>query len=313
MSRLSGWIQCADEVAEALAAGRGVVALETTLLTHGLPWPVNLETAARMEQAVRSAGAVPATVGLIDGRVHVGLDAPALERLARGPGGKIQARGLPLALAARSTGGTTVSATMQIAAVCGIRVFATGGIGGVHRQVARTGDVSEDLLALSRHPVAVVSSGAKAILDVPRTLEALETLGVPVIGVGTGELPAFYYGASGLPIAEVPDLAAAAGVMRAAWHDLGARHGLLVCSPPPPAVALPAADVEAWIGQALGEAEARGLTGAGLTPFLLASLDRLSGGATVRTNGALAESNARLAGALAAAYVAHLAGVGRPA
>jgi pseudouridylate synthase len=304
MPALPAWIRYTSDVAQALASARGVVALETTLITHGLPWPESLECARRMVRAVREQGAVPAIVGVLDGDVHVGLDEAALVRLARGPSDKIQARTLPLARATRATGGTTVSATLLAAAACGIRVFATGGIGGVHRQAERTGDVSEDLLALARYPVAVVSSGAKAILDLPRTHEALETLGVPVVGFGTRELPAFYHGRSGVPIPEVADVETVTAMMRAAWHDLRARHGLLVCHPPPAAEALPAAQIDAWLDEALREADASAIAGPALTPHLLAALDRLSGGATVRTNRALIESNAALGGRIAVAWAA---------
>lgn len=304
MAAPPSWIRCTDEVAEALAAGRGVVALETTLVTHGLPWPDSLDTAQRMDRGVREQGAVPAIIGVLDGDVHVGLDEEALARLARGPSDKIQARTLPFARATRATGGTTVSAAMLAAAACGIRVFATGGIGGVHRHVERTGDVSEDLLALARSPVAVVSSGAKIILDLPRTHEAIETLGVPVVGFGTRELPAFYHGHSGLPIPEVPDVDTVTAIMRAAWHDLQARHGLLVCQPPPADDALPAEQLDAWLREALREAGASAITGPALTPFLLAALNRLSGGATVRTNQALVVANAALGGRIAVAWAA---------
>jgi pseudouridylate synthase len=292
-------VRLSEEVAAALAAGSGVVALETTILTHGLPYPSSIVTARRLEQAVRAAGATPATIGVIDGRIHAGLDDDALERLCRGPADKIQARGLPLALARGRTGGMTVSATLHVASACGIRVFATGGIGGVHRDAERTGDISEDLLALARCPVGVVSSGAKAILDVPRTVEALETLGIPVVGFGTDQFPAFYHAHSGLPVPAVSTPEEVAAIARAAWHDLALGRAVLVCNPPPAACALPAADVERWIEEALTEARVRGISGAAITPHLLAALDRLSSGATVATNGRLAEANAALGGRLA--------------
>jgi pseudouridine-5'-phosphate glycosidase len=287
-------------VRDALSDRGAVVALETTIITHGLPYPANLDAARRLERAVRDEGAVPATIGVVEGCVHVGLEADALDRLARGPAEKIQARGLPLAVARRLSGGTTVSATVHVAARCGIRVFATGGIGGVHRRAELTGDVSEDLFALSRERIAVVSSGAKAILDLPRTLEALESLGVPVIGFRTREFPAFYHARSGLAIPAVESADEVAAVMRAAWHAGDLDRAVLVCNPPPEAVALPAEDVARWVSEAL--ADARAVSGASLTPHLLAALDRTSGGATVRTNVALAESNARLAGAIAVAF-----------
>ena len=200
-------IDILDEVARALANASPVVALETTIITHGLPYPANVEAARRLEQAIRSEGAVPATIGVLNGRVQVGLSQGDLESLARGPAEKIQARSLPLALHRQASGGTTVSATLEIARRCGIAVFATGGIGGVHRDVERTGDVSEDLHALAHCPVAVVSSGAKAILDLPRTLEALETLGILVVGYDTDRFPAFYYRGSSLEIPRADDVA----------------------------------------------------------------------------------------------------------
>ena len=290
------------DVLETLSNRGAVVALETTIITHGLPYPANVDAARRLERAVRDEGAVPATIGVVDGRVHVGLESDALDRLARGPAEKIQARGLPLAIARRLSGGTTVSATLHVAARCGIRVFATGGIGGVHRRAELTGDVSEDLVALSRERIAVVSSGAKAILDLPRTLEVLESLGVPVIGFRTREFPAFYHGRSGLAIPAVESADEIAAVMLAAWHAGELDRAVLVCNPPPEIVALPADDVARWIREALADADAQKVSGASLTPHLLAALDRTSGGATVRTYVALAESNARLAGAIAVAF-----------
>jgi pseudouridine-5'-phosphate glycosidase len=295
-------IDVLDRVARALADSAPVVALETTIITHGLPYPTNIEAARRVEQAIGEEGAVPATIGVVRGRVRVGLSADALESLARGPADKIQARSLALALQRQSTGGTTVSATMEIARHCGIPVFATGGIGGVHRDVERTGDISEDLHALARCPVAVVSSGAKAILDLPRTVEALETLGVPVVGYQTEGFPAFYHPGSSLEIPRVDGVAEIAGLMLHTWQTLRLCKGVLVCNPPPAEVELPPAQVAGWIDQALAEAVDRGITGKAVTPFLLAFLDRASRGATVRTNVALAESNARLASRIAVAY-----------
>jgi pseudouridine-5'-phosphate glycosidase len=295
-------IDVLDPVARALADFAPVVALETTIITHGLPYPTNVETARRLEQAIRDEGAVPATIGVMHGRVRVGLSPDDLESLARGPADKIQARSLPLALQRQATGGTTVSATMEIARLCGISVFATGGIGGVHRDVERTGDVSEDLHSLARCPVTVVASGAKAILDLPRTFEALETLGVPVVGYQTEWFPVFYHRGSSLEIPRVDDVAEIAGAMRHTWHTLRQQRGMLVCNPPPAAVELPPGQVAAWIDRALTEAADEGVAGKAVTPFLLAFLDRVSQGATVRTNVALAESNARLASRIAVEY-----------
>jgi pseudouridine-5'-phosphate glycosidase len=290
-----------DAVAQALGRGTPVVALETTIITHGLPYPANVEAAQRLEQAVRAHGALPATIGVLDGRAHVGLTLEDLERLARGPAEKVQARSLAIALHQGQSGGTTVSATMELAHRCGLRVFATGGIGGVHRHAERTGDVSEDLHALARLPLVVVSSGAKAILDLPRTLEALETLGVAVVGYRTDGFPAFYHRDSGLQIPRVDTAADTAAIMHHLWKTIGSNKGLLVCNPPPATAALPAALVNRWLTEALEDAARRGVTGKAVTPHLLAFLDRASGGDTVRTNVALAESNARVAARIAVA------------
>jgi pseudouridine-5'-phosphate glycosidase len=306
-------IDIADEVAAAIAETRPVVALETTIITHGLPHPANVETAHRLEQAIRAEGAVPATIGVIRGRIRVGLSPADLESLARGPAEKIQARSLPLALQRGTSGGTTVSATLEIARRCGILVFATGGIGGVHRDVDRTGDVSEDLYALAQSPVAVVSSGAKAILDLPRTLEALETLGVPVIGYCTDRFPEFYHRGSRLQIPCADAVEDLAGMMRHAWATLGSNRGVLVCNPPPADLELPPERVERWINEGHADAGRQGITGAAVTPYLLAYLDRASDGATVKTNVALAESNARLAARIAAAYARLVKGKGKRA
>ncbi len=285
------------EQAAALAAGQPVVALESTVITHGLPFPQNLEAARRLEAAVRAEGALPATVGVVAGE---------LERLARGPAEKVQARMLALAVARRIDGGTTVSATMRLAAHAGIRIFATGGIGGVHREVLESFDISEDLEELRRSPVAVVSAGAKAILDLPRTLERLETLGVPVLGHRCHELPAFYTRRSGLPVPRLEDPAAIAVVLRAHWEALEERGGVLVVNPPPEQYELPAEEVERWVALALAAARERGVRGGALTPFLLGQLERLSGGASVRSNVALLESNARLAARIAIALAANV-------
>jgi pseudouridine-5'-phosphate glycosidase len=293
------------EVAAGLAARRPVVALESTVITHGLPYPANLDAAQRLEAAVRAEGALPATVGVVGGNLAVGLAADELERLARGPAEKIQARSLALSLARGVDGGTTVSATMRAAASAGIRLFATGGIGGVHRDVNDTLDISEDLEELRRSPVAVVSAGAKAILDLPRTLERLETLGVPVLGHACDELPAFYTRRSGLPVPRLEGPRELAAVLRAHWEGLGERGGVLIVNPPPAEHELAAEEVERWIAHALETALKRGVRGGALTPFLLRELDRLSGGASVRCNVALLEANARLAARIAIALAAN--------
>lgn len=291
-----------EEVSRALAQGVPVVALETTIITHGLPYPANIDAACQHEEAIRRERAVPAIIGVLHGRVRVGMSRADLEMLTRGPADKIQARSLPLAISRRASGGTTVSATLEIARHYGIAVFATGGIGGVHRHVERTGDVSEDLYALAHSPVAVVSSGAKAILDLPRTLEALESLGVAVIGYRTDQFPAFYHHRSGLTIPAVDQVEEIAAIMRHAWKTLGSSRGVLVCNPPPRVDELRAEQVERWIEEALEDADRKGITGKAVTPHLLAFLDRASDGATVRTNVALATANAALGAQIAVAY-----------
>ena len=282
-----------------VAAARGpIVALESTLVAHGLPWPDNLAVARELEAAVRDGGAVPATIAVLDGRARVGLDAPELERVARGGKelAKAGATDLAVHLARGGSAATTVSATAAIAARAGIRVFATGGIGGVHRGDA--GDVSHDLVALASTPIAVVSAGAKAILDLPRTLEMLETLGVLVVGWRTSELPAFYAPRSGLALDHrVETSAELAAILRARWDDLGGG-GVLVCSPIPDGDAL---ELDGPIARALGDAAAAGITGKRLTPYLLARLAEVTAGASIRANRALALHNARVAAEIASA------------
>jgi len=291
------------EVAEARVARRPIVALESTLIAHGLPWPDNLAVAREIEQKVRDAVAVPATIAVLDGRPRIGLSENALERLAQdGPElAKAGATDLAVHLARRTSAATTVSATAVLASRAGIRVFATGGIGGVHRGDA--GDVSHDLIALARTPIAVVSAGAKAILDLPRTaelLETLETLGVLVVGFGTDELPAFYTRTSGVALEHRADSPSElAAIARAHW-DLGGA-GVLVCNPIPAADALDPAVVDAAIASALHDAASAGITGKRVTPHLLAALAAATGGASIRANRALALNNARLGAALAVA------------
>jgi len=295
-------IDFSAEVAEARRVGRPIVALESTLITHGLPHPANVETAFAMEAAVRAGGAVPATIALLGGRPTVGLSREQIERLAERPAGQVRKcsrRDLPIAVALKEDAATTVAGTMIVAHAAGLRVFATGGIGGVHR--GQPFDISADLLELGRTPVAVVCSGAKAILDLPLTREVLETQGVPVIGLGTDCLPGFYTRATALPVdVNLPTPAAVAGVIAAAIR-LGARHGLLIAVPVPEADALPLAAMEAAIAQALAEAEQRGLRGKTVTPWMLARVAELSGGASRRANIALLLNNARTAAEIAAA------------
>jgi pseudouridine-5'-phosphate glycosidase len=293
------------EVAEALAAGRPVVALESTIITHGMPAPRNLETARAVEDEVRAAGALPATIALLDGRIRVGLTDGELARLAGETDvAKVSRADLPAVLAAGATGSTTVAATMICAALAGIRVFATGGIGGVHRGAETSFDVSADLQELSRSEVAVVCAGAKAILDLPKTLEVLETFGVPVIGYRCDELPAFYSRTSGLAVPLRRDSAAEIAQLMAAKWGLHLGGGLVVANPIPAEAEIPAAAIAGHIETALGEAAARGIQGKAVTPFLLARLEALTGGASLTANVALVRNNARLAAEVAVAYLA---------
>ncbi len=289
-------------VAAALAAGGPVVALESTLITHGLPYPRNLETALALEGAVRRAGAVPATMAVLAGRLHVGLDEEQLAYLAQRPAGavrKCSRRDLALAVARGEDGATTVAGTMILASFAGIELFATGGIGGVHR--GHPFDVSADLLELGRTPVTVVCSGAKAILDLPATREVLETQGVPVIGYGTDAMPAFYSRSSGLPVdLRVDGPAEAAAIVRAR-RGLALQTGLLVTVPVPAADELPADVADAAIARATAEADAQGIHGPEATPWLLARVVELTEGASLRANVALLENNAGVAATIAVA------------
>jgi pseudouridine-5'-phosphate glycosidase len=297
-------IDLLPEVAAALARGDAVVALESTLICHGIPRPRNLDLALALEEAVRAAGAVPATVAVLDGRVRVGLDQAALRRLASATEVvKASSRDLGWVLASGRPGATTVAGTIRVAARAGIRVMATGGIGGVHRGGEHTLDISADLFELARCPIAVVCSGAKSILDLPRTLEVLESLGVPVVGLGTAELPAFYARRSGLAIPAVADVAAAAEVMRCQL-ELGWPGALVVANPPPAPLALAPAELEDLVGRALAAARDAGIRGKDETPFLLAHLAAASGGRTVSLNEALARDNATVAARLAVALAA---------
>ena len=292
-----------DEVRAALEAGRPVVALESSLIAQGLPVPHNLETARAAETAVREAGAVPATMAVDAGRLVVGADLRLLERLAdpAGAPAKAASRDLGPLLARGALASTTVSATMRIAHWAGIDVFATGGIGGVHRGWSASGDISSDIDELAVTPVAVICSGAKSILDLPATLELLETRRVPVVGLGVAELPAFYAAASGLPVPHrVADVAGAAAAIDAHFAVPGAG-GILVVQPPPPDVALEAGEVSGWVAQALGEAERNGVRGGKVTPFVLARVAEASGGRTLRANIGLIVNNARTAAQIAVA------------
>ena len=293
-------------VAAALAAGAPVVALESTLISHGMPWPQNAETALAVQAEVRAHGAVPATTAVVNGRLVAGLSDAQIEALARAGTAtpKASRRDLPVLLAQQRSGSTTVAATMVIAALAGIRVFATGGIGGVHRGAATTMDISADLQELARTPVAVVCAGAKSILDLGLTLEYLETHGVPVIGYQTDALPAFFCRDSGLKVdVRLDDAASIAQVMHAQW-DSGLGGGLLITNPIPDAFALPRVAIDAAIAQALADCVAQGISGKATTPFLLQRVNQRTGGLSLAANVQLVLNNARLAAAVAVAYAA---------
>jgi pseudouridine-5'-phosphate glycosidase len=290
------------EVAAAKAAGRPVVALESTIITHGMPFPGNLEMAESVESIIRSEGAVPATIAVIKGQLHIGLDQTELHALAQTSDAmKLSRADLAFAISEGRTGATTVAATMIAAARGGIHVFATGGIGGVHRKAEESFDISADLEELSRTPVIVVCAGAKAILDVPKTLEVLETKGVPVVTFGQDDFPAFWSRSSGLksPLRlDGPDRIAAFQRSREAF---GIAGGMLIGNPVPERHEIPSAEMEGYIAQALERAEAKGISGKAVTPFLLASIFEITEGRSLTTNIALVENNARLAAKIAIA------------
>jgi pseudouridine-5'-phosphate glycosidase len=289
------------EVREALHDDQPLVALESTVITHGLPYPHNLTTAQSMERAVREAGAIPATIAILSGQVHIGLSSDQLEMLAQAAGKvrKCSRRDLALILAAQEHGGTTVAATMLLAHRAGLQLFATGGIGGVHR--GHPFDVSADLTELGRTPMTVVCSGAKSILDLPATLEVLETRGVPVIGYGTDEMPAFFSRQSGLPVSARLDEPAQVAAVIKAQRQLQLQSGILVTVPVPDEAEFDAARAEAAIDQAVREADAQGIQGAATTPWLLERISALSGGESLQANVALLANNGRVAAQIAVA------------
>ena len=285
--------------------GSGVLSLESTVLTHGLPRPQNLQLARDMERVVRENGAMPATIGVLEGKVMVGLTDAQLEQLANAENvRKISRRDFAAAILKKESGGTTVAGTMFAAHKAGIKVFATGGIGGVHE--VETFDISADLQALADTPMIVVCAGAKAILDLPATLEYLETMGVPVIGYQTDEFPAFYSRESGLPVSARLDTPQEVVAFAKAHWELGMESAVLVCQPPPAITALPRQAVEGAIQQARQEARQRNIHGQALTPFLLQRLNELTDGATLRANLDLLLNNARLGAQIACAYSAGL-------
>lgn len=296
-------LKLAPEVAEALAAGRPVVALESTIISHGMPYPHNVAMAREVEQIVRDGGAVPATIAVLGGRPTIGLDDDELELLgSNGEIPKVSVRDLPYVIATGSHGATTVAGTMRIAELAGIRVFVTGGLGGVHQGAQHSMDVSADLTELSRTEVAVISAGVKSILDIGRTLEVLETLGVPVVGYGTDEFPSFYSRSSGLATPmrlDTPEEVAA--LMRATWN-LGLGCGVSIANPVPAEDEMARPDIDAIIEGALADCAENGILGKDITPYLLGRIIELSEGRSLQTNLALVRHNARVGTAIAVAF-----------
>jgi pseudouridine-5'-phosphate glycosidase len=291
------------EVEAARSHNAAIVALESTIITHGMPYPGNLEMARSVEAIIRAEGAVPATIAVIDGTLHVGLEPEMLEKLARTPDAmKLSRADLAFAIAERRTGATTVAATMIAAARAGIRVFATGGIGGVHRGAEETFDISADLEELARTGVIVVCAGAKAILDIPKTLEVLETRGVPVVTYESEEFPAFWSRASGFRSPLTLNSPAAIANFQTVREQLGLLGGMLIANPVPLAAEIPRDEMEIYIGRALAKADDEGIVGKAVTPFLLGTIFELTEGRSLETNIALVQNNARLAAEIAVAF-----------
>ena len=299
------WLQWSEPARAARAAGRPLVALESTIVAHGMPFPENLQTAREVEALIRAEGAEPATIAVMDGRIHIGLADDELERLARAGSAalKLSRRDLPAALASGALGATTVAGTMICAHLAGIEVFVTGGIGGVHRGAERSFDISADLQELARTPVAVVCAGAKSILDIGLTLEYLETHGVPVLSSGQDDFAAFFVRESGHRADyRLDDAQDQARFVRTQW-SLGLAGGVLLSTPVPETDALAREEVDGWIGAALQDAQAQGIAGKAVTPFLLARIKALSGGRSLKANIALVKHNAQVGARLALALV----------
>lgn len=300
---VAAYLDIHPEVAAALAEGRAVVALESTIISHGMPFPQNVEMARGVEDVVRAHGAVPATIAVLGGRLKVGLTPEELHLLATDPGvEKISTRDLPVTVALGRHGATTVASTMRVAALAGIRVFATGGTGGVHRGAERSMDVSADLLELAQTDVCVVSAGVKSILDIGLTLEVLETHGIPALTLGSEEFPAFYSRQSGfrapLTVATPEE---AARVLKAKW-DLGVSGGVMLANPIPENAEIPAGEITPQIEQALRDMDALGLKGKDTTPYLLGRMVEITGGRSLAANIALVRHNAMVAAQVAVAY-----------
>jgi pseudouridine-5'-phosphate glycosidase len=297
-------VEVSEEVQRALTSGRAVVALESTIISHGMPYPHNVEMAGTVESIVREHGAVPATIAVIDGECRVGLDRDDIELLATRAGvHKATTRDLPWLVATKATGATTVAATMRLAAIAGIRVFATGGVGGVHRGAATSFDISADLTELAATPVAVVCAGVKSILDISLTLEYLETVGVPVIVVGSDEFPAFYSRSSGQPAPHRLDTPSQiASMLSATWRDLQLDRGVCIANPIPMGDEIPASELDGVINEALDALAQRGIVGQSVTPFLLSRIVEQTAGRSLTANITLVKNNAALAADIAVDY-----------
>jgi pseudouridylate synthase len=301
-------IKLTDEIKSAVETGNPIVALESTIIAHGMPFPQNLEMAREVESIIRDNGAIPATIAVVDGELRAGLSSPELEHFAKtGPSIiKVSTRDLPFVVAKKMTGATTVASTMRLAAMAGIQVFATGGIGGAHRGAEKNFDISADLIEFSQSNVAVVTAGAKAILDLALTLETLETFGVPVVGYGTDEFPAFYSRASGHKVpmrCDTPN--ELASLMHAKWN-MNLKGGIVIANPIPQAAEILAAEIAPTIEKAIAEANELAVHGKNVTPFLLARLAEITQGRSLTANIALVKSNAKLAAEIAVAYSQYL-------
>jgi pseudouridine-5'-phosphate glycosidase len=297
-------LQLTDEVRTALAEGQPVVALESTIISHGMPYPDNVAMAREVEQIIREGGATPATIAVLDGVPRIGLDGAGLELLGEGQQSirKVSIRDLPYVVARREHGATTVASTMRLAALAGIRVFTTGGLGGVHRGAASTMDVSADLTELSLTDVTVISAGVKSILDIGLTLEKLETLGVPVLGYGTDDFPAFYTRTSGYAVPLRVDSPEEVAALMRAKDELSIAGGVSVANPIPVEDEIPHEQIDAIIDQALADLDARGITGKDATPYLLGRIVEITGGASLRANIALVKNNAHLGAQIAKSF-----------
>ena len=300
---MNKYLSVLPEVQAAIDAGKPVVALESTILSHGMPYPQNLEFGRKVEQIIREEGAVPATIAVLDGKLKVGLSESELERMCQDHSiGKVSRRDVPVYLATGKPGATTVATTMLIAEMAGIPIFATGGIGGVHRGAETTMDISADLQELAHTSVAVVSAGVKSILDIGLTLEYLETMGVPVLGMQTKDFPAFYCRKSGFQVDyDLKSYEEAARVMKAKW-DTGLKGGIIIANPIPEEYSMPKDVIDAAIDQAIRESVEQGIKGKETTPFLLARVAELTGGDSLASNIRLVYNNARLTALTAAAY-----------